>query len=324
MPFEGLSKIWMNGSFVAFEDAKVHVLSHALHYGSGVFEGIRCYDTERGPEIFRLHDHIRRLYDSCHIYRMRPEPSIEDFEQACIDSIVENNLKDCYIRPLVYRGFNTLGVDPRKCPIEMMIAVWKWGKYLGEEGIEKGVDVCVSSWNRMAPNTFPAMAKSTANYMNSQLIRMDAGVDGYEEGIALATDGYVSEGSGENIFIIRDGRIITPPLGASVLPGITRDSVMTLAKERGYQITESRVPREMLYIADELFFTGTAAEVTPIRSVDRIPVGNGARGPITEELQTAFFDYLNGRVEDRYGWMTSVYGRKDAAKDVVGAGSATA
>ncbi|MBW3564459.1 MAG: branched-chain amino acid transaminase [Acidobacteria bacterium] len=324
MPFEGLSKIWMNGSFVDFEDAKVHVLSHVVHYGSGVFEGIRCYNTERGPEIFRLHDHIRRLYDSCRIYRMRPERSIEDFEQACIDSIVENDLKDCYIRPLVYRGFNTLGVDPRKCPIEMMIAVWKWGKYLGEDGIEKGVDVCVSSWNRMAPNTFPAMAKSTANYMNSQLIRMEAGVDGYEEGIALATDGYVSEGSGENIFIIRDGRIITPPLGASVLPGITRDSLMTLAKERGYQVTESRVPREMLYIADEMFFTGTAAEVTPIRSVDRIPVGNGARGPITEELQTAFFDYLNGRVEDRYGWMTSVYGRKDAAKDVVGAGSATA
>lgn len=323
MPFEGLSKIWMNGSFVDFENAKIHILSHVVHYGSGLFEGIRCYDTERGPEIFRLHDHIRRLYDSCHIYRMRPDFPMEKFEQACVESISENNLKDCYIRPLVYRGFSTLGVDPSKCPIEMMIAVWKWGKYLGDEGIEKGVDVCVSSWNRMAPNTFPAMAKSTANYMNSQLIRMEAGADGYQEGIALATDGYVSEGSGENLFIIRDGRIITPPLGASVLPGITRDSVIDIARERGYDVVESRVPREMLYIADEIFFTGTAAEVTPVRSVDRLPIGSGGRGPITEELQTAFFDYLHGRVDDRFGWMTSVYGDQSVSGGVV-ASSASA
>lgn len=307
MPFEGASKIWMNGSLVDFEDAKIHILSHVVHYGSGVFEGIRCYETARGPEVFRLGDHMRRIVDSARIYRMPPEQTQEELEAACLEIIAANELRDCYVRPLIYRGFKTLGVDPRQCPIDVMIAAWKWGKYLGEEGMTEGVDVAVSSWTRIAPNTFPAMAKATANYMNSQLIRMQAGEDGYAEGIALTSDGYVSEGSGENLFVIRDGRIFTPPLGESVLPGITRDCVITLAAELGYEIEEMRIPREMLYIADELFFSGTAAEVTPIRSVDRIAVGNGKRGPITEKIQTAFFDYVEGKVDDRYGWMTPVY-----------------
>lgn len=308
MAFEGAQKIWMNGSLVDFEDAKIHILSHVVHYGSGIFEGIRCYETERGPEIFRLSDHIRRIIDSCRIYRMPPEQTQEELESACLDVVSANELRDCYIRPLVYRGFNTLGVDPRKCPVDVMVAAWKWGKYLGEEGMTQGVDVAVSSWNRIAPNTFPAMAKATANYMNSQLIRMQAGEDGYAEGIALTTDGFVSEGSGENIFVIRDGQILTPPIAESVLPGITRDCVFRLASGLGYEIEEKRIPREMLYIADEIFFTGTAAEVTPIRSVDKIEVGSGARGPITEQIQTAFFDYVGGKVEDEYGWMTPVYG----------------
>ena len=317
MPFKDVKKIWMNGELVDFADAKMHVLSHVIHYGSGVFEGIRCYNTERGPEIFRLPEHSRRLYDSAKIYRMDVPFSRDVFEQACIDTIQANGFEDCYIRPLVYRGFEALGVDPTPCPVDMIVAVWKWGKYLGAEGIEKGVDVRVSSWTRMAPNTFPAMAKATANYMNSQLIRMEAGVDGYTEGIALDVQGYVSEGSGENIFVIRDGIVMTPPLGSSVLPGITRDSVIRIARDLGYKVAERMIPREALYIADEIFFSGTAAEVTPIRSVDRIPIGAGTRGPITAEIQTTFFDYLAGRVDDRYGWFTPVYTTGAEAKAAV-------
>ena len=306
MPFEEVKKVWMNGRMVDFADAKIHAFSHGLHYGSGIFEGARCYMTPQGPAVFRLHDHIRRLYDGAKIYRMEIPIPIEQFEQACLDVIRTNEVEECYLRPLIYRGMHSLGVFPGACPVDMMIAVWKWGKYLGAEALEDGVDVCVSSWNRMAPNTFPAMAKSTANYMNSILIRSEAGVDGYAEGIALDVSGYVSEGSGENIFLVRDGKIMTPPLGASILSGITRDTIIKIANDLGYEVKESLIPREALYIADEVFFTGTAAEVTPIRSIDRIPIGSGHRGPITEKIQTRYFDHITGKVEDKHGWLTFV------------------
>lgn len=306
MPFEDVKKVWMNGRMVDFADAKVHAFTHALHYGSALFEGIRCYKTEQGAAIFRLHDHIRRLYDSAKIYRFEVPVSMQEFEQACVDIIVANEFEECYLRPLVYRGFHTLGVHPAKCPVDVLIGAWKWGKYLGDDAIENGVDVCVSSWSRMAPNTFPAMAKATANYMNSILIRSEAGIDGYAEGIALDVSGTVSEGSGENIFVVRDGKVQTPPLGASILPGITRDSVFRIAKELGYEVQETLIPREALYIADEVFFSGTAVEVTPVRSIDRITIGSGRRGPITERIQKHFFDYVAGKMEDRYSWLTPV------------------
>lgn len=307
MPFEEVKQIWMNGRLVDFADAKIHVLTHALHYGSGLFEGARCYNTKSGPAVFRLHDHVRRLYDSARIYRMEIPISMPDFEQACIDTIVANEFEDCYLRPLVYRGFHSLGVFPGACPVDVLIAAWKWGKYLGAEALEQGVDVRVSSWNRMAPNTFPAMAKATANYMNSILIRSEAAIDGYSEGIALDVNGHVSEGSGENVFVVRDSKLMTPPLGGSVLPGITRDSIITLARDLGFEVAEQIIPREALYIADEVFFTGSAAEVTPIRSVDRIKVGIGKRGPITERLQKEYFDYIGGLIPDRHNWLTPVY-----------------
>lgn len=307
MPFEEVKKVWLNGRLVDFADAKIHAFTHALHYGSGLFEGIRCYNTERGPAIFRLKEHTRRLYDSAKIYRMEIPMSMADFNQACVDIVKANDFEDCYLRPLVYRGFHSLGVFPGNCPVDVMIGAWRWGKYLGPEALEQGVDVRVSSWNRMAPNTFPAMAKATANYMNSILIRTEAAADGYSEGIALDIHGYVCEGSGENIFLVRDGKIITPPLGASVLPGITRDSVIRIARDAGFEVIESLIPREMLYIADEVFFTGTAAEVTPIRSIDKVKIGEGRRGPVTEVVQREFFAYINGEVDDRYGWLTPIY-----------------
>lgn len=307
MPFEEVKKIWMNGRLVDFADAKIHVLTHAIHYGSGLFEGIRCYETKSGPAIFRLGDHTRRIFDSCKIYRMEIPYSFDEINRACIDVIQANDFDDCYLRPLVYRGFHSLGVFPGACPVDVVVAAWRWGKYLGPEALEQGVDVRVSSWNRMAPNTFPALAKATGNYMNSILIRQEAAMDGYSEGIALDVNGYVSEGSGENIFVIRDGKIFTPPLGASILGGITRNSCIRIARDFGYEVIETAVPREMLYIADEVFFTGTAAEVTPIRSIDRISVGNGRRGPITERIQKEFFDYIAGEIPDRYDWLTSVY-----------------
>jgi branched-chain amino acid aminotransferase len=312
MPFEEVKKVWLNGRLVDFADAKIHAFTHALHYGSGLFEGIRCYNTQRGPAIFRLKEHIRRLYDSAKIYRMDVPMPMKDFNQACVDIVAANEFEDCYLRPLVYRGFHSLGVFPGNCPIDIMIGAWKWGKYLGPEALEQGVDVRVSSWNRMAPNTFPAMAKATANYMNSILIRTEAAADGYSEGIALDIHGYVCEGSGENIFLVRDGKIVTPPLGASVLPGITRDSVIKIAKEAGIEVIETLIPREMLYIADEVFFTGTAAEVTPIRSIDKVKIGEGRRGPITERVQRDFFAYINGEVPDRYGWLTPIYSENPA------------
>jgi len=299
-------KIWHNGRFIAWDDARIHVLSHVVSYGSSVFEGVRCYDTQRGPAIFRLREHTRRLLDSAKIYRMPIGYSLEQLMEAQVELVRVNRLRSCYIRPIVLRGYGTMGVMPKGNPTDVFLACWEWGKYLGEEAMTHGVDVCVSSWNRMAPNTLPALAKAGGNYLNSQLIRMQADLDGYAEGIALDRDGYVSEGSGENIFVIRDGKIHTPPLAASVLPGITRDSVLRLAQEAGIPVVEMNIPREMLYIADEIFFTGTAAEVTPVRSVDRIPVGGGTRGPVTEQLQKAFFDIVEGRVEDRFGWLTPV------------------
>ncbi len=307
MPFEEVKKVWMNGRLVDFADAKIHAFSHGLHYGSGLFEGARCYLTGEGPAVFRLNEHVRRLYDGAKIYRMEIPIAREEFRRACLDVIIANEFDECYLRPLVYRGMHSLGVFPGDCPVDMLIAVWKWGKYLGTEAIEDGVDVCVSSWNRMAPNTFPAMAKSTANYMNSILIRSEAGVDGYAEGIALDVSGYVSEGSGENIFLVRDGKLMTPPLGASILSGITRDTIMTIANDLGYEVQETLIPREALYIADEVFFTGTAAEVTPIRSIDRISIGAGRRGPITEKIQKRYFDHITGKVPDVHGWLTYVH-----------------
>ncbi len=299
-------KIWHNGRFIPWDEARIHVISHVVSYGSSVFEGVRCYDTQRGPAIFRLREHTRRLLDSAKIYRIPVEFSLEALVEAQVELVRVNRLRSCYIRPIVLRGYGSMGVMPSGNPTEVFLACWEWGKYLGEEAMTQGVDVCVSSWNRMAPNTLPALAKAGGNYLNSQLIRMQAHLDGYAEGIALDSNGYVSEGSGENIFVIRDGVIHTPPLSASVLPGITRDSILRLAREAGIPVVETNIPREMLYIADEIFFTGTAAEVTPVRSVDRIPVGAGRRGPITEQLQKAFFDIVEGRVEDRFGWLTPV------------------
>ena len=308
------AKIWHNGEFIDWDDAQVHVLTHALHYGTSVFEGIRCYDTEKGPALFRLPEHVRRMFDSAKIYRMEDLGfSREEFAQACKDVTQINGLSSCYIRPVVFRGFGDVGVRSLSNPIECYIACWEWGRYLGAEALEEGVDVCVSSWTRIAPNTLPAIAKVAANYMNSQLILMEANLHGYTEGIALDTAGYVSEGSGENIFLIRDGVIYTPPLGTSVLPGITRDCIIQIARDLNYPLREQAIPREWLYIADELFFTGTAAEVTPIRSVDKIKVATGRRGPITEHIQAEFLGITSGAKEDRYGWLSTLDARSSAA-----------
>jgi branched-chain amino acid aminotransferase len=307
MAFENVKKIWMNGTLVDFADAKIHVFTHALHYGSGVFEGERCYKTTRGPAVFRLEEHLDRLLWSAKIYRMKIPYSIEELKEATLETIRANEYEACYIRPLVYRGFGSLGVNPFPNPVDVMIGCYEWGKYLGPEALESGVDACCSSWMRIAPNTMPAMAKATANYANSQLIKMEAITNGYHEGIALDHNGRVSEGSGENLFLVWKGRLYTPPLSASTLPGITRLSVIQLAREFGFPMEEKTIPREMIYAADEMFFTGTAAEITPIRSVDRISVGSGRRGPITEKVQKAFFDIVEGKVPDRYGWLTPVY-----------------
>jgi branched-chain amino acid aminotransferase len=299
-------KIWHNGRLIKWEDAKIHVLSHVVSYGSSVFEGIRCYETSSGPAVFRAAEHARRLVDSAKIYRIALPYTIDELTQAFVEVVSVNNLKSCYIRPIVLRGYGDVGVLPKNVPIETYIACWEWGKYLGPEALERGVDVCISSWTRLAPNTLPALAKAGANYMNSQLIRMEADVNGYAEGIALDSSGYVSEGSGENIFVVRDGKIVTPPLGASVLPGITRDSIVKIAASLGIPVVESLVPREALYIADEVFFCGTAVEVTPIRSIDKIQIGAGKRGPLTEMIQKRFFAIVEGTAEDEFGWLTPV------------------
>ena len=299
--------IWMNGELVPWNEAKVHVLTHAFHYASGVFEGIRAYKTEKlGTAVFRLDEHVERLINSAKIYRMELQFSHEDIKNAIIETIRANEHEACYIRPIVYRGFYNLGVNPFECPVEIAIATWEWGKYLGPEALLKGVDVMVSSWNKFGPNTLPAMAKATANYANSQLVKMEAVLNGYAEGILLNPDGTISEGSGENIFIVYKGVVYTPPLASSILPGITRDTVITILKELGYEVKEQPIPREFLYIADEVFFTGTAAEITPIRSVDKINVGNGDF-PVVRKVQQMFFDLVDGKIEKYRHWLTPVY-----------------
>jgi branched-chain amino acid aminotransferase len=304
MPLEKSKFVWMNGSLVEWDDAKIHVLSHVIHYGTAVFEGLRCYRTENGPVILRLKEHTDRLFDSAKIYRMEISYTKDQINEAVIETIKKNGHDECYIRPVVYRGYNELGVNPFNCPVEVSIATWKWGRYLGEEAIEMGVEVMVSTWNRMAPNTFPAIAKAGANYMNSALIKMEALVHGYTEGIALDVFGYVSEGSGENLFLVRDDVIYTPQIGASILPGITRDSVIRIAKDLGYCVKEQFIPREFLYIADEVFLTGSAAEITPIRTIDKMAIGSGKRGPVTKRIQQEFFKITRG--EDKYNWLTRV------------------
>jgi len=306
MAFNKTEKIWFNGKFVNWDDAKIHVLSHVVHYGSALFEGARCYKTPKGPACFRLNEHTVRLFNSCKIYRIEIPYTIEEINKATIELIKVNKLEACYIRPVVFRGYGTLGVDPTGVPIDVAIAVWPWGKYLGPEALEKGVSVCVSSWRRNAPGTMPDMAKSSANYMNSQLIKLEALNHGYVEGIALDVYGHVSEGSGENIFIVRDGALVTPPFGASILPGITRNTVIHLARDMGYKVIEENMPREALYIADEVFFTGSAAEISPISSIDGIKIGEGKRGPVTEKLQKAFFGIFEQGYVDKYHWLTYV------------------
>jgi branched-chain amino acid aminotransferase len=299
-------KIWMNGRMVNWDDAKIHILSHVIHYGSSVFEGIRVYNTPSGSAVFRLDEHVRRLLDSAKIYRMDVPFDFKELREAMLETVQLNGLDECYIRPVIYRGYGEVGVNPAGSPIDVAIAVWEWGKYLGPEALEKGVDVCVSSWNRCAPNTMPNLAKAGSNYMNSQLIKMDAIANGYVEGIGLDTSGYVSEGSGENLFLVRDNVVYTTPIHGSILLGITRNTVITFLGELGYEVRETTIPREMLYVADEVFFTGSASEVSPIRSIDKIPVGNGARGPIAKKLQDRFFGMFNGTHEDRYNWLTFV------------------
>jgi len=306
MPINPTKYIWFNGELVPWENATVHVMTHALHYGSSVFEGVRCYNTPKGPAVFRLTPHTRRLFDSAKIYRMELPYSQAQISDACKAVVRENGLNSAYLRPLVWRGYGELGVMPLKNPVEVMVAAVEWGAYLGAEALENGVDVAVSSWTRMAPNTLPSMAKAGGNYLSSQLIVMEAQRHGYAEGIALDTNGNLSEGSGENLFVIRDGVIATPPLTAALLPGITRDTIMTLARELGHEVREQNLPREALYLADELFFTGTAAEVSPIRSVDGITIGAGKRGPITTSVQKAFFGLFNGETEDKWGWLEYV------------------
>jgi branched-chain amino acid aminotransferase len=303
----GTGKIWMNGSLVEWADAKIHIGSHVVHYGSGVFEGARCYETSRGAACFRLDAHLERLFDSCRIYRMEPRQDYDQLHEAVLQTIRVNQYKACYIRPIVYRGYHTLGVNPLPCPVDTAILLWEWGAYLGQDALTNGVDVKISSWSRAAANTFPTLAKTSANYANSTLIKMEAIADGYVEGIALDTAGYLSEGSGQNLFIVRNDTIYTPPVSASILPGITRDSILTLANDLGFKVREEALPRELLYIADEAFFVGTAVEITPIKSVDKIQVGSGRRGPITAAIQEAFFDIVTGRAEDRHGWLEFVY-----------------
>jgi len=304
MAFDESGKIWFNGKFVDWKEANVHVLSHVVHYGSSVFEGIRCYNTKKGPGIFRLEEHVARLYNSAKIYRMDIPYSQEEFKEAILETVQINRLKACYIRPVVFRGYAELGVYPLNCPVESVIAAWAWGKYLGEEALELGVDVGVSSWRRMAPDTMPNLAKAGSNYMNSQLAKMEALFNGYHEAIMLDYSGMVSEGSGENIFLVKEDTLYTPPVSSSLLNGITRDSIITLASDMDLEVSEQQIPREMLYLADEVFLTGTAAEVTPIRSVDQILIGEGVRGEITKKLQDSFFKIIEGESEDQYGWLT--------------------
>ena len=303
---ENRHRIWHDGKFVNWEDATIHVLSHVVHYGSSVFEGIRCYATPDGPAIFRLPEHMRRFADSCRIYRMPLNYSVEQLTQACVDTVSENNLPHCYLRPLGLRGGEQMGIMPSNAPLEVYIIPWTWGRYLGKDALHQGVDVCVSSWRRAAPDTFPTMAKAGGNYLNSQLSVMEAKQDGYTEGIMLDSFGFVSEGTGENVFLVQNGKLITPTISSGILNGITRDSIITIARDLGIEVVQGQIPREMLYIADELFFTGTAVEVTPIRSVDKIVVGDGKPGPITLAIQKQYLDITSGKAPDTRGWLTRV------------------
>jgi len=309
MPIDPTKNIWHNGQLIPWEKANIHVMSHVIHYGSSVFEGIRCYTQPGGAGIFRLTEHMQRLIHSAKIYRMPLAYSVDQLNEAVIDVVEANGIAPCYIRPIAFRGYGEIGVNPLRSPIDVYIANFPWGKYVAGND---GADVCISSWNRLAPNTMPSLAKAGANYMNSQLIRMEAEVNGYVEGIALDTNGYLSEGSGENLFVIRGGTIYTAPLANSVLNGITRDSILVLARQLGIPVVEQALPRELLYICDEAFFTGTAAEVTHLRSVDRIMIGDGSMGPITTALHDAFFNIVNGLSEDRYNWLTPVTVRETA------------
>jgi branched-chain amino acid aminotransferase len=300
------TRIWRDGQFVAWDDATIHVMSHAVHYASSVFEGIRCYETPSGSAIFRAADHMRRLRDSCRIYRMPLRYDLDTLVQAAADTVNANDLRHCYLRPIVVRTGEQMGVYGVDAPVETFIIAWNWGSYLGDEALQHGVDVCVSSWRRAAPDTFPGLAKASGNYLSSQLSKMEARVNKYSEGIMLDSFGHVAEGSGENLFVVKDGVIFTASLGASILKGITRDSVMVIARDLGYEVREESIPRELLYIADEAFFSGTAAELTPIRSVDRIQVGAGKPGAITRAIQTQYMGICKGELEDRFGWLTMV------------------
>src|SRR2546422_3315943 len=305
MAIQKTEKIWHNGKLIPWDEAQLHVMSHVVNYGSSVFEGVRCYSLPKGPAIFRASEHMQRLLDSAKIYRIDVDYTRDELVSAVVDVVRNNGVWPCYIRPIILRGYGEAGVNPFNSPTEVYICNYPWGKYLSNDA-EHGVDVCVSSWTRLAPNTLPAIAKSGANYMNSQLIKMEAIVNGYVEGIALDTNGYVSEGSGENIFVVRNGVLQTAPLGNSVLPGITRDSVLEIARELSIPVCEQGIPRELLYIAEEAFFTGTAAEVTPIRSVDKISVGKGITGPITKAIQKEFYAIIRGEKPDRFNWLTMV------------------
>jgi branched-chain amino acid aminotransferase len=298
--------IWKNGTFIKWADAQVHVLSHSMQFGSAAFEGIRCYHTSKGPAVFRLREHLTRLVNSVKIYRMELDYSVDQLVAATRELVVRNNVQTCYIRPMVVRGYGAAGMVPFDSPIDVYIPCWPWGAYLGEDALEKGVDACVSSWHRMAPNTVPSLAKIAGNYLSGQLVKMEALANGFAEAIALGPGGMVSEGSGQNVFLVADGTLITTPLDGTLLGGITRASIITLAQREGLTVREQMIPREMLYLADEVFFTGTAAELTPVRSVDHIKVGAGKPGPITTHLQKAFLDIANGRAEDTFGWLTHV------------------
>ena len=313
-------KVWKNGELIDWNDARVHVMTHALHYGSSVFEGIRAYSTKRGPAVFRLTEHMQRLINSAKIYRMDAGLSLDELIDATVSVVRESGLEQCYLRPIMFRGLDeanpAFGVNPLKNPVETYVAAWDWGKYLGEEALEQGVEVCVSSWSRMTPNSLPAMAKAAGNYMNSQLIKMEAILAGFHEGIALDDRGYISEGSGENLFLVQNGQIVTPPLGSAILPGITRDSVIQIARELGIPVVETALQRASLYICDELFFTGTAAEVTPIRAVDRITIGDGKRGEITKKIQETYFEIIHGErpAPNNAPWLTYVNDSAVSAK----------
>jgi len=298
--------IWRNGEFVPWDDARLHVLAHSMQYGSSVFEGIRCYQTDDGPAIFRLREHLDRLMGSCRIYRMEVPYSVEELRAACVELVAKNELSACYIRPMVLRGYGAASMVPFESPVEVFLPCWPWGAYLGDGALDAGVDVCVSSWNRVAPNTLPSMAKMAGNYLSGMLTKMEALAHGYAEAIALSPDGTIGEGSGQNVFVVRHGVLHTPPINGSILHGITRDAVLTLAREAGIPVRAEPLPRELLYLADEVFFCGTAAEVTPVRSVDKIQVGAGKPGPITRRIQSLFMDTVHGRTADPHGWLSYV------------------